>query len=237
MSRSSHRFARVIQRHQHLLMCIGLGLVALPFVALSGYNHPAVDDLLDAQLVKQMGFWQAQKYFYLNHTGRYATTVLLALVNPLLYGHMETRWGIVALGFMLVTFLTLRLCLTLVPGLAGRAAWLGAGLLTGLWLAYAPGQAEGLYWFTGAYTYVATGWWLLLWLVCLGHYALARRAGRTTASWLTGLAFLTVVVAGSTEPVALPFMLLILLCGALNWWHSRSWVLLLLAGLAAGAPR
>jgi hypothetical protein len=233
MSSPTNRLTRTIQRHQHLLISISLGLVALPFVALSCYNHPVVDDLLDAVLVKQLGFWESQKYFYLNHTGRYATTVLLALVNPLVYGHMETHWGVVALGFILGTFLVLRLCLTLVPGVSGRDAWLGAGLLVGMWLAYAPGQAEGLYWFTGAYTYVATGWWLLLWLACLGHYANARRTGRRTAGWLVGLAVLTAAVAGSTEPVALPFMLLILLCGGLNWWHSRSWVLLLMAGLAA----
>ena len=230
---SLNRFTRAIQRHQFLLIVISLGLVALPFVALSFYNHPSLDDFLDAVTVKRLGFWQSQKFFYLTLTGRYATTVLLALVNPLVYGHMETHWGVVALGFMLGTFLVFRLCLTLLPGISGRVAWLGAGLLTGMWLAYAPGQAEGLYWFTGAYTYVATGWWLLLWLVCLGHYATARRAGRRTAGWLLGLTVLTAAVAGSTEPVALPFMLLILLCGVLNWWHSRSWVLLLMAGLAA----
>ncbi|MBO2008495.1 DUF6056 family protein [Hymenobacter negativus] len=233
MSSSTSLVTRFFQRHQNLLTTISVVLVALPFVALSYYNHPSLDDFLDAVTVQRLGFWESQKYFYLNHTGRYATTVLLALVNPLLYGHMEGHWWIVALGFILGTFFTFRLCITLLPGVSGRAAWLGASILLAMWLAYAPGQAEGLYWFTGAYTYVVTGWLLLLWLVCLGHYAIARQAKRSTAGWLICLVILTVAIAGSTEPVALPFLLILLAYGMLSWWHNRSWVLLLMAGLTA----
>lgn len=220
------------QRHQNLLITISLLLVALPFGALSFFNHPSLDDILDAVTVKQLGFWSAQKYFYFSHTGRYTTTVLLASVNPLIYGRLETHWWPVALGFMLGTLLVLRLCLGALLRISGGAAWRGAGLLLGLWLAYAPGQAEGLYWFTGAYTYIATAWLLLLWPVVFARYAAARRRGARGMGWAAFVAALTVAVAGTTEPVAFPFLLALLAGALLSWWRSRSLLLAAMAGLA-----
>jgi hypothetical protein len=222
-----------LQRHQNLLTTVGLCLVALPFVALSFFNHPVLDDFLDAVTVKQLGFWTAQKYFYLNHTGRYATTVLLALINPLVYGHLEASWWPVALGFILGTLVVLRLCVGLLPGISGSVAWRGAGILLGLWLAFAPGQAEGLYWFTGAYTYLATAWLVLLWLVGLVRYVDARRKGYPCTLWLLLTIGLTAAVAGTTEPVALPFLVLLLAGAALTWRYSQyRWPAMLMAGLA-----
>lgn len=230
-SPASTRF-RNLQRHQNLLMAISLLLAALPFVALSFYNHPSLDDFLDAVIVKQLGFWAAQKHFYVSHTGRYTTTVLLASANPLIYTHLETHWWPVTLGFILGTLLVLKLCLGTLLQLSRGAAWRGAILLLGLWLAYAPGQAEGLYWFTGAYTYIASAWLLLLWLVVCARYAAVRQSGRTGLGWWAMLAGLTVAVAGTTEPVAFPFLLALSAGASLSWWRNRSWHLLVLAGLA-----
>lgn len=232
MNNLTGQLMRIIQRHQSLLITIGLALVVLPFAGLSFYNHPSLDDIMDAMGVRRMGFWGAQKYFYLIHTGRYTTTALLALVNPLIYIRMETRWWPVALGFILGTLLVLRLCIAELPGLSSGARWRVAGLLLALWLAYAPGQSEGLYWFTGAYTYITSAWLLLLWLVVFSRYAAARHRGAGSQAWLVGLAGLTVAVAGTTEPLALPFLLVLLAGAGLSMWQKRGRVLLLLAALA-----
>lgn len=232
MSSPASALFRVVQRHQNLLITLGLLLVALPFGALSFFNHPSLDDILDAVTVKQMGFWPAQKYFYLRHTGRYATTILLALINPLVYVRLETHWWPVALGFIVGTLVVLRLCLGTLLRISSEAAWRGAGLLLVLWLAYAPGQAEGLYWFTGAYTYIVTAWLLLLWPVVFARYATARQHGRSGIGWWLGLALLTVAIAGTTEPIAFPFLLTLLVGTGLSWWRSRSLALLPLLGLA-----
>ncbi|WP_210514524.1 DUF6056 family protein [Hymenobacter terricola] len=233
MSSSTSRIVCLFQRHQNLLITISLVLVALPFVGLSFYNHPSLDDILDAVKVKEVGFWQAQKYFYNAHTGRYTTTVLLASINPLLYSRLEARWWWVALVFITGTLLVLRLCATRVPGISAGGVWRLAGVVLGLWLAYAPGQAEGLYWFTGAYTYVMTAWLLLLWMVALSRYAAARPGSTSRRSWLVGLAGLTLAVAGTTEPVALPFLLALLVGAGLSLWYRQGRVLVLLAVLAA----
>lgn len=233
MDNFTGQFTRALYRHHRLLVTVALLLVVLPFVALSCYNHPSLDDILDATTVKTLGFWAAQKFFYLTLTGRYTTTILLALVNPLLYHHLEASWWAVATAFIFGTLLVLWLCLTRLLGLSGSAAWRVAGTLLGLWLTYAPGQAEGLYWFTGAYTYVATAWLLLLWLLALNHYQQARRAGHHSWGRLMVLAGLTLAVAGTTEPMALPFLLALLLGAGLSWWSGRGRILRLLAALAA----
>jgi hypothetical protein len=223
---------RTLQRHQDLLIIVGVVLVALPFVALSCYNHPSLDDILDAVTVRRLGFWAAQRHFYFTHTGRYATTVLLALINPLVYVRLETNWWPVAVGFIVGTLFVLRFLLSAVGFRTGNA-WRGAGVLLGLWLAYAPGQAEGLYWFTGAYTYVVSAWLLLLWACTLARYAAARqKQGQHTWGWAIALVILTVAVAGTTEPVAFPFLLALLVGAGLSWWWDFGRLLIGLAVLA-----
>ncbi|GAB3331276.1 hypothetical protein GCM10027511_39880 [Hymenobacter humi] len=220
-----------LRRHHTLLITIALVLVVLPFVGLSFYNHPSLDDYLDAVTVKELGFWRAQKHFYLTLTGRYTTTVLLALVNPLLYIRLEGHWW-VALIFIFGTLLILRFSLSELLVLSGKAGWLAAGLLLGLWLAYAPGQAEGLYWFTGAYTYIMAVWLLLVWLVALNRYAMARLAKSGARRWLLALAMLTLAVAGTVEPVALPFLMSLAAGAFISWRQKEGRIVWLLAGLA-----
>ena len=210
-----------------------IGLILLPFVALACYNHPTLDDILDAETVRELGFWQAQKFYYLSHTGRYTTTALLALVNPLRYAHWAGSWWWVAVVFIVGTGVVLRHAIGAVFRLPARAAWLMAGIVLSLWLAYAPGLAEGLYWFTGAYTYIAAAWLLLAWLVALVCYAEARQTtGRSTRSRLVLVAGLTVAVAGTPEPLALPFVLALTAGAGLSWRLGGSRVIALLAALA-----
>ncbi|MCC3153374.1 DUF6056 family protein [Hymenobacter sp. BT770] len=223
---------RVLLRYRTLLITLGLVLVVLPFVGLALYNHPSLDDYLDAVTVKELGFWQAQKHFYLTHTGRYTTTVLLALVNPLLYIRLESHWW-VALIFIFGTLLVLRFSLSELLVLPGKAGWIAAASFLSLWLAYAPGQAEGLYWFTGAYTYIMAVWLLLLWLVVLNRYAKARLSNNGAWPWLAALVVLTLAVAGTIEPVALPFLMALAIAAFVSWRLKEGRVVWLLAGLAA----
>ena len=226
------RISRTWLRYQALGISLGLMLVILPFVALAFYNHPTLDDFLDAVTVRKLGFWQSQKFFYTTLTGRYTTTVLLAVINPLVYGQSETSWW-VTLAFILGTLVILRYSISTLCGLNGITAWWAGGLLLSLWLAYAPGHAEGLYWFTGAYTYVVTAWLLLIWAVALGCYARARRTKVREGFWLGAACILTVAVAGTTEPVALPFLLALLFGTFLSTWLKRGRIVWLFAGLAA----
>ncbi|MET4074109.1 hypothetical protein [Hymenobacter sp. UYCo722] len=232
---------RLITWGRHLLLVRGqqwlagalMVLSVLPFVVLACYNHPTLDDILDAGQVRELGFWQAQKFFYFSHTGRYTTTVLLALTNPLRYGHWAANWWWVTLTFIFGTLLVLRYSLGAMLHLPAKSAWLMAGIMLSLWLAYAPGLAEGLYWFTGAYTYIAAAWLLVAWLAAFVRYAEARHmAGRKTRLRLLLVALLTVAVAGTPEPLALPFVLMLLLATGLSWWLGRGRIVASLAVLA-----
>lgn len=222
----------LFRRFRPALVVAGLLLTLLPFVVLSCYNHPTLDDILDAETVRDLGFWQSQKFFYLTHTGRYTTTVLLALANPLCYGHWAGIWWWVILVFIFGTLLVLAQAIRAALHLPAKAAWLMAGVMLGLWLAYAPGQAEGLYWFTGAYTYLTAAWLLVAWLVVFVRYGEAREAGHRARPQLVLLTALTGAVAGTPEPLALPFVLALLLGVGISWYVGRGRIVLLLAAVA-----
>jgi hypothetical protein len=211
-----------------------LALALLPFLALSFYNHPMMDDFSDATVVRTVGFWKAQQYFYLTHTGRYTITALLALINPLIYARLEEHWWPVTLIFLAGSVTVLRLFVGAMPGLTRPEAWRLAALILSLWLAYAPGHAEGLYWFTGAYTYITSASLLLLWLLTLSRYLFARQRGQQGKGWWTALCGLAVAVAGTVEPIALPFAVSLIAGAILASWRYGSHALWLPALLAAG---
>jgi len=193
----------------------------MPFIVLSFYNHPSLDDFLDANIVKQLGFLKSQKFFYETHTGRYTTTALLALINPLIYWHIERKWWL-GIAFIIGTFLLLRIAIGFFLNTNNKYAWSGSAVILSLWLAYAPGQAEGLYWFTGAYTYLITAWLLIAWLAILSWYLNTGQTGSAKTISTVWLISLTVAVAGTTEPIALPFLAFSALCAT---WVRKDLVL------------
>lgn len=232
MSNYADHPSSIFRRYGATLIVAGILLTLLPFVALACYNHPMLDDILDAETVRNLGFWQSQKFFYFSHTGRYTTTVLLALTNPLCYGHWAGSWWWVVLVFIIGTLLVLAKAIGAVLHLPTKAAWLMASIMLSLWLAYAPGQAEGLYWFTGAYTYITAAWLLVAWLVAFVRYGEARAAEQPARLRLGLLVVLTGAVAGTPEPLVLPFVLLLLLCTAISWYVGRGRIVTLLAVVA-----
>ncbi|MCI1188391.1 hypothetical protein MON38_13245 [Hymenobacter sp. DH14] len=232
MGNSANYTPSLFRSYSISIIVAGLLFTTLPFVALAFYNHPSLDDILDVSQVQELGFWQAQKFFYFSHTGRYTTTVLLALANPLYYGHWEASWWWVALVFILGTLLMLRYGIGAILHLRTRDAWLMAGIMLSLWLTYAPGLAEGLYWFTGAYTYIVAVWLLVAWMGALAHYAHARQNNRHKRLRLMIVAALTLAVAGTTEPLVLPFVLTLLAAAGLSWYLGRGRIVCLLAVLA-----
>ena len=68
-----------------LFLCIGL-LALLPFMLLTGYNHPQTDDYGFAVRDMKYDFWETQKIYYTHWSGRYFGTAS-ASVNPINYGN------------------------------------------------------------------------------------------------------------------------------------------------------
>jgi hypothetical protein len=88
-------------------LLITIGLIGLgAFFCLSFYNHPTIDDFGHADAVKTSGLWQAQKFQFQTRTGRFASTLVVGLFNPLLFSHWLTGIKVYPALFLL-SFITL----------------------------------------------------------------------------------------------------------------------------------
>ena len=213
-------------------------LCLAPFFILSFFNHPAYDDFAEAVRTASHGYWGAQKDLYVNWTGRYFSSFLLTLANPLTYdwanGVRVTPvlfllgiWGGV---YALFRWLTI--------GLDSRkySGWFAGAILL-VYLSVMPNVFQGFYWFTGAVVYQTGNLLLLLLLVGSYQFMRPRQYG---AKWLWGLltAGSAVGVAATNEIALLQLLMVLGLClvvslyqrrRAWRWW---SWLLLLSAGAA-----
>ena len=59
--------------------------IIIPFVVISFYNHPALDDWWYAETYKQNGFWGAQQYWYNHYTARFFSNFIMTIA-PLSFG-------------------------------------------------------------------------------------------------------------------------------------------------------
>ncbi|MBO2009003.1 hypothetical protein [Hymenobacter negativus] len=229
---------RWVVRQRGSLIGLALALALLPFFALSFYNAPFWDDFGMALMVRQQGFWQAQKAFYLNWGGRYATCFIQTLGNPLSYGWLGGTHFVPLLilsGTLAVLYFSLR-------ELSGRrlshgAAGRGAALLLLLCLAWMPTIYPLFYWFCASTGY-QLGIILMLLIPVAGLRAL-RTSGWKSWSWY-GLAQLSAVVVVGLNEIALlllGWMLLVLLAST---WRSglrraaTCWGGLLVTAVVAG---
>lgn len=62
--------------------------IIVPFVVISFYNHPALDDWWYAETYKQNGFWGAQQYWYNHYTARFFSNFIMTIA-PLSFGWAE----------------------------------------------------------------------------------------------------------------------------------------------------
>ncbi len=92
-------------------LLILLIVTLLPYFVLSFYNHPNTDDYTFTTCALRKGFFEAQKYWYLNWTGRYFAVAVISL-NPLVF---HSYWG-----YKLTALVLLMLLLIATYLLAGK---------------------------------------------------------------------------------------------------------------------
>lgn len=230
-----HAFTGANQRRAAWLF-VGLGL--LPFLVLSIYSHPALDDFSDAVLRQRQSFWECQAYLYQHWTGRYTTSLLLTELSPV-YHHWLRLYWLVPVGALLALAAG---GYALVAALAGRQ-WttggkaLAVGILLTLWLQQASSVAEILYWYNGVAVYTLPVALLLGWLALLIRYWQQPPGSPATRPLLLASAALGVVLVGTNELIALPLCAAmgLLLLWAFYRQDARRFGLLALVGLLAVA--
>jgi len=73
----AHRFLRT-ETTLFFIGIVSLGIVCL-FVILSFFSFPAADDFAYFDQVNRLGFWGAQREWYLHWSGRYTATAVMSI--------------------------------------------------------------------------------------------------------------------------------------------------------------
>ena len=239
-----------------LLPRLGIVLALAPFLLLCAFNQPFFDDFRNGTWLREHGTWGVQVWLFQTWTGRFTTTFLMTVLNPVAYGWLGGV-KVAAAGFFLAMWASLAHLLRALrwPPLGfscspSRAGW-AAGLLLALFCNAAPAPFSFLYWFAGALVYQLT-------LISLLNFtALALRVGwgpvagrRRAAMWaslplalaLTGneltlvqalpvLALLAMALPRRTRPALLGWLLIGALATAVAAAAPGNW-----ARAAAMAP-
>ena len=221
----------------YIVLFLGLLFILLPFLILAGYNHPSADDFCYTNFVGSLGFWDAQVEQYINWSGRFTATALIALqpvdIHDLtLYRHLPVLLFIL---FLVALYTFFR---KLLPNAKKEDIGFLSFIVYFLYLLEAPDLTEAFYWMAGSTTYQLGSIVTLFFFSVVIHLKDQKETNKKIL--FTAIAgFLCVLIIGFNE------ILLIILDGILFLWllidtfrkkalDPYLLVLLLLAGAASG---
>ena len=225
--------------HKILFANLAILFLLLPFITLSFYNQPYWDDYGNAVLTMQKGAWGAQAELYATWTGRYGSSFLLAVLNPLRFGWMHGLI-LVPLVLLLATGLASMLLLKVVSGpcLSWPRAGMWAGVLLLLYLCSMPSVYSAFYWFTSAMVYQAPA---VLFLLFPATTLLFMRSPSASRYGWYAISLLCVIFISSSNEVSMFILLwsLALTCAVCYGRKSTrryvvTWFVLFMAAGAAG---
>jgi hypothetical protein len=149
-------------------------LLFIPYVVLCFFAHPVADDFGYTQKTLGWGFWQAQQHDFFYWNGRYASNALL-LANPMVWGSF-TMYRLSALVLILLTPLCFYFFLSAIfrQLFSTSQKLLGALAFSVLYFGIMPDISEGLYWFTGAMTYVLANLLTIVYISLVALYLQKR---------------------------------------------------------------
>lgn len=143
----------------------------LHYLVLCFFAHPIADDLTYSYKTMAWGYWHTQQYEFLNWNGRYFSNLIL-LANPMVWGSLM---GYRAAAFILILLIPITFYFTLSTfNFNKQERLLGALALTALFLCTMPDIAEGIYWYTGAMTYVLASLLTLVYISLVSLYLQQR---------------------------------------------------------------
>ncbi len=133
-------------------------LALAPFLLLCAFDQPFFDDFRNGTWMREHGPWGVQLWLFRTWTGRFTTTFIMTVLNPVAYGWLGgvklvtaglfvAQWA--SLAHLLRALRRLPLALNISRTQAGWAA----GLLLALFCNAAPAPFSFLYWYSGAIVY------------------------------------------------------------------------------------
>jgi len=176
-----------------------LVLALARYAAVCCFIHPFADDFSYAAIGMRTDLLPRLGDEYLNWNGRWCSNPFM-LRGPLVLGTGAGLWlyRCVPLLLMLATWASARrLFRAVAPLLSRRNAALGAGFFLLLFLQLMPDLSEGVYWYTGAVSYLLPGA-MLLWLLAL-HAEAWSNNWRISWPRAWGMGVLAAAIAGFNE--------------------------------------
>ncbi len=176
-----------------------LVLVLARYAAVCCFIHPFADDFSYAAIGMRTDLLPRLGDEYLNWNGRWCSNPFM-LRGPLVLGTDAGLWlyRCVPLLLMLAAWACARrLFRAVAPLLSRRDAALSAGFFLLLFLQLMPDLSEGVYWYTGAMSYLLPGA-LLLWLLAL-HAEAWSNNWRISWPRAWGMGVLAAAIAGFNE--------------------------------------
>jgi hypothetical protein len=146
-------------RHRILIWIIP-ALIIIPFILISLYNHPALDDWWYAEVYKQYGFWGTQEYWYNNYTARFFSTSIMSL-SPLSFGLIIGSKTLPIL-FLICLYFTFFYLVNTIQLFNKKNNILSALSLLVLYLLFQRDYFESIYWMSANVVYQFT---FLYWLI------------------------------------------------------------------------
>lgn len=189
------------------------------YVALCFFIHPFADDLSYAAIGMRTDLFARLGDEYYNWNGRWFSNALV-LRGPLVLGIGPglLLYRCVPILLLLFAWLSARtLIRAAAPLLRGSDASLGAAWFLLLFLQLMPDLSEGVFWYTGAVSYLLPGAGLL-WLLALFIPAIQSRWAITWPR-AAGMGLLGAAIAGSNE---LHMVLMVMGIGSLLLARARS---------------
>ena len=169
----------ILPTHPNLrlfLLRLALLLALAPFLLLCAFNQPFFDDFRNGYWMREHGTWGVQLWLFQTWTGRFTTTFVMTVLNPVAYGWLGGVKVVAAAAFVAqwasLAYLLRTLLRTARQAACSRSqAFWAAGLLLAMFCNAAPGPFSFLYWFCGIVAYQ------LPLIGLLTFTALALRAG------------------------------------------------------------
>ncbi len=135
-----------------LILFLLLAIIMLPYLALSFFNAPAVDDYSYALKTMDYGFWGGQMEAYKQWNGRYFASFILCL--NIISGNTFIMYKLLPIVLMIGNTHAIYKLMNIIAHKQNRVLLLLFSLIfTLIFLNFMPSISQGVYWAPGAITY------------------------------------------------------------------------------------
>lgn len=226
-------------------------IVPVPFIVLAFFSHPVGDDFGESSKALELGYWNAQIYWYNNFSGRYFSLALRSLypyiadfIGGYFKGYKFVSLFIFTTLFLAIFSLLKAIVKVSIPSTTlvyNKLVFWGALTLYTIYLVRVPSPLEGFYWLSGTlvHSFACILTLFLLSLLLQARQILSYRNPYTKLIYTLLCIILTVGIVGSNEINAV-LITLIALTGTLVAVYSKHssskiWRIILIVAVIATA--